>query len=93
MILENGLSSQPVRRRIVRRILTDANGRQVIIEEVENIPSRPQFMSIFSFEPFEQSNQQFNELFPLFAGLSPLDFNFRSSVNDNLLEQILRLSM
>jgi hypothetical protein len=91
IVIRQAPPSPPVQRRIVRRIFTDANGGQAIIEEIHSVP-RPTTTAII--DPTTQSvlfveqPQFFNGL-----GLNPFDMNFRSSMNDNILEQIMRISM
>lgn len=74
-----------MRRRIIRRIIQDPfTGRNIVIEEIENVPVRQptQVASLFDFG-----------LGPLAGFMNPFEMNFRSNLSDNLLEQILRASM
>lgn len=78
-----------IRRRITRRIIQDPiSGRNIVIEEIENIPTRPQLSLLdlgLGLNPMMGGG--------LFDLMNPFEMNFRSSVSDNLLEQILRASM
>ena len=71
----------------------------MVVEEVYNVPFAQQ-----RTEPQQQRQSQPTTILfvdespaigglPLLFGLNPFEFNFRSSVNDNLLEEIMRISM
>eukprot|EP00347_Sterkiella_histriomuscorum_P013642 403363936 len=83
----------PQTRRVVRSIITDSQGNQAIIEEIYDAPQQPRQQSMIIIDESPIIGQGNLGRVPLLFGLNPFEMNFRSSVNDNVLEQILRMSM